>query len=369
MTPEEKLKILGASAKHDISCCGGRKEVPKFPGLYYASGSKGKIIPILKTLFTNKCKNNCSYCLNRASQNCQRVSFNPEELARLFSNIYQKSLVEGLFLSSGIDGTADKTMQQMIKTAELLRFKHHFRGFLHLKILPGSSDHLIKRAMRLATRVSINIEAPTPKRLEKIAKGKNFMQEIVRTMEIIKNGMADQTTQFVVGASDETDQEIIKTMDWLRRTKRLNRTYFSAFRSQNLFSTKGLLHREHRLYQVEFLQRLYGFSLSEIYFSNDGKLPNNVDPKLNYALHNSDKFPIEINKASPYQLLRIPGIGKITTQRILDIRRNGRFTDVLELKKIGAITQRAAPFILINGKRPEYQLSLVEPRGIEPLTA
>ena len=361
MTPEEKLEILGDSAKYDISCCGGsQRRASAVPGIYYASGSNNETIPILKTLFTNKCKNNCLYCGNRISRDSPRVSFTPQELADLFVKIYHKEFMVGLFLSTGVDGTTEQAMEKMIKTAEILRHRYHFKGYIHLKIIPGSHPATVKRAMRLATGVSVNIECPTAKQLNSITTGKDFMQGIINTMDLVKKEYerkaerSRQTTQFIIGAAGETDQEIITTMDWLRRDKGLYRTYFSAFTPVDnqapSYSFTRLSIRKFRLYQTEFLQRLYGFSLPEIYFSGAGDLPNNVDPKLNYALHNLDKFPVEINKASFRNLLHIPGIGKTTAQRILDIRREGRFTSLSELKKLGAVIRRAAPFILINGK-------------------
>ncbi|MCX5751885.1 MAG: radical SAM protein [Candidatus Saganbacteria bacterium] len=362
MTPEEKLEILGASAKYDISCCGGsQRQVPRVPGVYYASGSKGNVIPILKTLFTNRCKNDCVYCTNRINHDFPRVKFNPEELASVFMQIYQKEFVEGLFLSSGVEKSADQTMQEMIRTAELLRFKHHFRGFLHLKILPGSSDSVIQRAVRLATRVSVNIEAPTADRLKRLSSTKDFMQGIIHTMDVVnqegqrRGEHFSQTTQFIVGAAGEDDQDIVKTMFWLRKTKGMERTYFSAFRpvegchkQQNFMELEK---REHRLYQVEFLQRLYGFTLSDIYFGSDGRLPTGVDPKLNYALHNMHRFPVEVNTASYFDLLRIPGIGKTIADRIYQLRTKGRFTGIDELRKLGVNPKKSAPFILVNGKK------------------
>ena len=362
MTPEEKLKILGSTARYDVSCCGGsQREVGHVPGIYYASGPQGKILPILKTLFTNTCKNNCKYCVNRISHDAPRVSFTPDELADTFMDIYRQHNIFGLFLSSGVAGSADKTMQQMIDTATLLRYKHHFPGYIHLKILPGSHPSNIRRAMRVATRVSVNIETPTPTHLEKITTGKDFHHDILDAMGLIKDEIrrkspwVDQSTQFIVGASNETDQEIVKTMSWLRNNKGLHRTYFSAFTPVDKpaahYNLTNSFIRKNRLYQVEFLLRLYGFSLPEIYFNKEGKLPNHVDPKMNFALHNPDKFPVEINKASFHQLLRIPGIGKTLAQRILDIRRQGRVTSLSELKKLGARTKHAAPFILINGRK------------------
>ncbi|NQT30283.1 MAG: radical SAM protein [Candidatus Saganbacteria bacterium] len=362
MTPEEKLKILGTSAKYDISCCGGSyRQAGMVPGIYYASGSNNKIIPILKVLFTNKCKNDCLYCANRISQDMPRVSFTPDELATLFMQIHNKHFVHGLFLSSGVDGSADSTMEKMIKTAKLLRQKHKFRGYIHLKILPGAHPATIRHALYFATRVSVNIECPTPEQLAKIARGKDFMGQIVRAMEVVKNEgerigqRTEQTTQFIVGAAGESDQQIVKTMSWLRDTKGIFRTYFSAFTPVSQpapnynFTTLSI--RKHRLYQVEFLQRLYDFSLSEIYFGKEGNLPNHIDPKLNCALHNMDKFPVEINKASFKDLLRIPGIGKTIANKIIAVRQEGRLTYLSQIKKMGALAKKAAPFILINGKK------------------
>jgi predicted DNA-binding helix-hairpin-helix protein len=362
MTPEEKLEILGASAKYDVSCCGGsQRQVPRIPGLYYASGSKGKVIPILKTLFTNRCKNDCVYCANRVNNDFQRVKFTPDELAAVFMQIYTQEYVEGLFLSSGVEKSADSTMSEMIQTAEILRFKHHFRGFLHLKILPGCSDSVIQRAVQLATRVSVNIEAPTPDRLRQLSSAKDFMQGIIHTMDVVhhegerRGERFSQTTQFIVGAAGEDDREIVKTMFWLRKTKGLERTYFSAYRPVEgcrvQHSFMQLEKREHRLYQTEFLQRLYGFALSDIYFGNDGMLPAAVDPKLNYALHNMHRFPVEVNTASYFDLLRVPGIGRTIADRLCQLRRRGRFTDMRELKKLGVNPKKSAPFILVNGKK------------------
>lgn len=362
MTPEEKLKILGASAKYDVSCCGGsQREVHNIPGIYYASGSNSKVIPILKTLFTNHCRNDCFYCVNRISRDAPRVSFTPDELANLFMEIYHKRFVDGLFLSSGVAGSANQTMQKMIDTAILLRYKHHFGGYIHLKILPGSHSSNISRAMQVANRVSVNIETPTPAHLAKITTGKDFQRDILDSMEIIKDeiqrkgGGVDQTTQFVVGASNETDQEIITTMSWLRNHKGLHRIYFSAFAPVDYdltpAKTTELLLRKNRLYQTEFLLRLYGFSLSEIYFNQSGRLPGHLDPKMNFAMHNPGRFPVEINRASFHQLIRIPGIGKITARRIMAARQQGRLTSLVEVRKLGAITKHAAPFILINGRK------------------
>ncbi len=375
MTPEAKLKILGSSSRYDGSCCGGsQREVGHVPGIYYASGSQGKVLPILKTLFTNTCKNNCSYCVNRVSHDTPRVSFTPDELADTFMNIHRQHNIFGLFLSSGVAGSADKTMQEMIDTAAILRREHRFRGYIHLKILPGSHPSNIRRAMSVATRVSVNIETPTPQHLEKITTGKDFHHDILDTMGIIKDEIkrkspwVDQTTQFIVGASNETDQEIVKTMSWLRKNKGLHRTYFSAFSPVDRPATPYNLTnsnltnsftRKNRLYQVEFLLRLYGFSSSEIYFNEGGKLPNNLDPKMNSALHNPDKFPIEVNKASFQELIRIPGIGKIAAERIIKARREGRLTSLVEVKQLGEAAKRSAPFILVNGRKQGEVKNLV----------
>lgn len=362
----EKAKILGESAKYDIclsSCVGGgRAKDPKDPAnkwIYPASLPDGKITFLLKILLSNECENDCQYCINRCGRNIQRINFEPEELVKLFLDLYHKRQVHGLFLSSGIAWGVNQTMEKMIKVVEIIRERYKFKGYVHLKILPGAKFSYVERATQLANRVSLNLEAPTQKGLSKISH-KDIKDDIYQRMKWIdkitqeENLKCSQSTQFVVGASDESDYEILKTTDWLYHHLKLARTYFSAFQPvkdtplESHPPTK--LMREHRLYQADFLMRRYGFEFNEIKFDKDGNLPLNLDPKMVLALTNMDKFPMEINKASKNELLRVPGIGPISASRI--VKSKDRFHSLEELKRVGVVTKRAASFILIDGRLP-----------------
>lgn len=361
-----KAKILGDAAKYDIclsSCIGGgRAKDPKDPihkWIYPASLPDGKITHLLKVLLSNECENDCKYCVNRWGRDFQRISFEPEELVKLFMELYRKHLVHGLFLSSGIAWGINQTMEKMITAVEILRKKTLFKGYIHLKILPGADFSLVEQAAQLANRISLNLEAPTQKGLTKISH-KDIKNDIYQRMKWInkitsaENLRTSQTTQFVVGASDESDYELLKTTDWLYHHLKLARTYFSAFQPventplENHPPTPLL--REHRLYQADFLLRCYGFKFEELKFSPEGNLPLDLDPKMAFALTNMDKFPLEINKASKEELLRIPGIGPTSATRI--IKRKDKFHTIEELKKVGVVTKRASAFILIDGKSP-----------------
>ncbi len=364
MNANEKLEILGFAAQYDLSCCGrsiNKKEHFR-AGIYPSIMSNGQVCPIMKTLYTNKCKNDCVYCENRVSSDkVKRISFKPQELANLFMKIYRSSEVFGLFLSSGVCNNSDSTMTEMIETAEILRYRYHFKGYLHLKVLPYTSSHLIAKASQLATRLSINVEAPTPQQLEKLCPGKDMYNGILSPIDTIqkythfKKDHLKATTQFVVGAGQEKDQEILKTMFWLKNKKDIFRTYFSAFLPLNGTSSpqnmRQTFTREHRLYQSEFLGRQYGFNYQDIFFEKDGNLSSAIDPKLNYALHKPEKFPIEVNQASQNDLLKIPGIGPNIAKKIVQIRKAYRFNYLEELKRLRVDIKRAAPFILLNGRK------------------
>ncbi|MEW6095043.1 MAG: putative DNA modification/repair radical SAM protein [bacterium] len=362
----EKAKILGDAAKYDIclsSCiAGGRAKDPKDPvnrWIYPASLPDGKTTFLLKVLLSNECENDCKYCINRCGRDFARVSFEPEELVKLFIELYRNRSVHGLFLSSGVAWGINQTMGKMIKVVEILRKRYRFKGYIHLKILPGANFSYVERATQLANRVSLNLESPTQKGLSKIS-NKDIKNDIYQRMKWIdkiistENLRVSQTTQFVVGASDESDYELLKTTDWLYKNLNLARTYFSAF--QPIENTPLESHpptplmREHRLYQADFLLRRYGFKFDELKFDEGGNLPLNLDPKMVFALTNMDKFPIEINKASKEELLRVPGIGPISAARI--IKSKNKFHTLDELKKVGVVIKRAAKFILIDGKLP-----------------
>jgi predicted DNA-binding helix-hairpin-helix protein len=282
-------------------------------------------------------------------------------------------MAEGIFLSSGIAAGGANTQNKILDTAEILRNKLGFRGYLHLKIMPGAEKGQVLRLMQLADRVSINLEAPTTERLAKLAPNKTFIEELFRPLKWVDeirqsqpaykgwNGRWPSTvTQFVAGGSDESDLELLTTTDWLIKNVRLKRAYFSAFHPvrdtpmENKPAVDPL--REHRLYQASFLLRDYGFDLEDMPFVEDGNLPLTTDPKLAWARQNLKGKPLEINKAERRELLRIPGIGPKGADAILRARRAGKLRDLTTLKKLGIVITRVAPFILLDGRRAENQI-------------
>lgn len=333
----------------------------------------GNRIPLLKTLLTSACERNCFYCPFRAGRDFRRATFHPEELAKTFMSLHQAGIAKGIFLSSGIVAGGIRTQDKLIDTAEILRNRFSYRGYLHLKIMPGAERGQIERAMQLADRISINLEAPNRKRLELLAPRKEFMDELLKPLRWVEEIRRNQSphngwngrwpssvTQFVVGAVGESDQELLETSEKLFKQFRLKRTYFSAFHpipdtpleNQPAESPQ----REFRLYQASFLLRDYGFSLADLHFES-GNLPLDTDPKLAWArLHLAEK-PIEINRASPEELLRIPGIGRKGAETLVSARRQQSFREISQLGKLGINTSHAAPFILLDGTRPPFQAS------------
>jgi len=292
----------------------------------HAALPNGKRINLLKTLLTSACERDCYYCPFRAGRDFRRATLKPEEMAHTFLTMHQAGAVEGLFLSSGIIKGGIATQDKLIATAEILRLKLGFKGYLHLKIMPGAEYTQVERAMQLADRVSINLEAPTTQRLEKLAPHKEFINELLQPLRWVNqirnklpahqgwnNRWPSSVTQFVVGGAGESDLELLQTTEYLYRELRLKRTYFSPFSPipdtplENLAPTSP--QREHRLYEASFLLRDYGFSVEELPFEESGNLPGHVDPKLAWALANLSDKPIELNQASRQELLRIPGIG------------------------------------------------------------
>lgn len=376
----QKIQILGESAQYDLSCaCGGTSRVrgPDGQWIYPAALPDGGTVFLLKVLLSNACANDCQYCAHRAGRALQRTSFGVDELANLFARLWAQRRVGGLFLSSGVVGDADATMEKMIKVVEMVRFRHRFRGYIHLKILPGVSFSLVERAVQLANRVSVNLEAPNPQRLSRIAGGKNFHEDLLLRMrwaqKIIRRNFAvtsrSQTTQFVVGAAGESDQEILEQTERLYREMDLARVYFSAFQPISgtpmgeQRPTSAL--REHRLYQGDFLLRRYGFRFHELIFDATRNLPTAADPKMVWALNHPERFPVEINEAEEDQLLRIPGIGPRSARKIVHGRARGRFHNLEELRGVGVWVKRAAPFLLINGRlKGSDQLELFDGKRI-----
>ncbi len=334
----------------------------------------GRTTPILKTLLTSACERDCFYCPFRAGRNFRRATFKPEEMANAFAEMNKAKMVDGIFLSSGIAGGGIRTQDKLLDTIDIIR-KKNFAGYIHLKIMPGAEKDQVLRAMQLADRVSVNLEAPNAERLPKLAPHKIFWEELMRPLQWaheirstlpayqnIKGKWPSLVTQFVVGAAGENDLEVLSTTASLTKHIRLARAYFSAFHPihdtplENLPPENPL--REHRLYQSSFLLRDYGFDLEDMPFDRGGNLPLDVDPKIAWAAANLSETPVEVNHADRRSLLRVPGIGPKGVESILVARRRGLLTDLRDLKSLGIIASRAAPFILLNGKQPTRQLSL-----------
>ena len=344
-------------------------------GIHHAKMPGGKTIPLLKTMLTSACERNCYYCPFRAGRDGRRVTFKPEEMAQSFMDLYRAGVVEGLFLSSGIIKGSVNTQDKLNITAEILRKKHNFRGYMHLKVMPGAEKDQLREAMRYANRLSVNLEAPNDKRLAQLAPKKVFLEELVRPLQMIEeirqtepghlgwNGRwPSTTTQFVVGAVGETDLELLSTSEYLYKQVRITRAYFSSFRPvvdtplEHLPPSNRL--REHRLYQTSFLFRDYGFDLEDLPFTQEGNLSLEIDPKLAWAQSHLQDNPVELNRAERQELLRVPGIGPWGADSILSARRIGTLRDIDDLRHIGVQTKRLKPFVLLDGKRPTFQLPL-----------
>lgn len=377
MNITEKIEILTEAAKFDL--CGSflcSKEAIQRKStingwIYPTTLPDGRTVRLLKILLSNDCIHNCYYCANRRDRAFPRISFTADEMVRLFLELRRRNLVDGLFLSSAVTKSPKHTMEQMLKVAEILREKHNFKGYIHLKILPESSLEYIETAIRYADRVSINLEAPKENYLKEIAPEKDLLM-LINKLEIIKRlseknivPKSGITTQFVVGASKEKDVEILSLTYKLYQEYKLSRAYFSAFQPipqtplEDLRPTSTW--REVRLYEADFLIRRYNFSINELIFDENGNLPLNEDPKTLWAKTHPQFFPIEINKATYEQLLRIPGIGPISAKKIIKARKEQKIRDIKDLKKLGIQVERCKNYILINGKSPssEKQLSLL----------
>jgi putative DNA modification/repair radical SAM protein len=317
---------------------------------------------LLKILYTNYCIYDCQYCVNRASSDIPRACFTPEEVAQVTMEFYRRNYIEGLFLSSGIFHSPDQTMEQLIRSVRLLREEQGFNGYIHLKAIPGASADLLKQAGRLVDRLSANIELPTEVDLRRLAPEKSHVV-IEQTMGDLSEGIqeskddpapgnrfapAGQTTQMVIGATPSSDADILTKADTLYRTYRLRRVYYSAFTpfpkaDARLPVEEPALLREHRLYQADWLMRLYGFDSREL--TEQPHLDLEMDPKLAWALRHRERFPVDINRASREELLRVPGLGYRNVSRVLGIRRHHRLTHA-DLARLGVALKRAAPFIV-----------------------
>jgi len=375
----EKMSTLVDAAKYDtcLVCGSGfhKRAGPLGEWIYPTKLPDGRTVLMLRILQTNACSYDCTYCVNRAGRAFRRYRLAPEELAQGFWELASRGHVYGLFLSSGVVG-ADRTQEQLITTAEILRERYRFDGYIHLKIMPGASEGHIARAMELADRVSVNLEVPTADHMRVLSGRKAFASELLGPMRIIgrllggaKIRCKDHSTQFVVGAAGETDAQILRTVSTLTHEMRLARAYYSAFQpvpDTPLADRPGTpLRREQRLYQAEYLLRRYGFAFEEFVFDAHANLSLALDPKLVWAMHHPERFPVEVNTAPLETLLRIPGIGPTSARRLVRERRRARLTSVEHLRAVGALARRAAPFVLLNGKAQGYlhetvQLSLAD---------
>jgi predicted DNA-binding helix-hairpin-helix protein len=343
--------------------------------IFKASIGGGRKVPIIKTVLTSACERNCYYCAFRAGRDSRRHTFQSEELASIYMNMYNSGAVKGMFLSSGIAGGGVYTQDRLIAAAEVLRFKFNYQGYLHLKIMPGADYAQVERTMQLADRVSVNLEGPTTERLSLLAPQKVFLDELLKPLRWVEQIRSQQpaykgwngrwpssTTQFVVGGVGESDLELLRASDYLYRKLSLRRAYFSGFSPVKGTPLEGQPAvnpwRTHRLYQASFLLRDYGFTYEDLPFAASGDLPLHEDPKLAWARENLSQTPMEVNRADLQQLMRIPGIGAHGARAIISARQRHRLKNLDDLKTLGVWSERAAPFILLSGRRPSYQLPL-----------
>lgn len=411
----EKLQILTESAKYDVACtssgsnrknqAGGMGNTTSM-GICHSFAADGRCISLLKVLMTNGCIYDCAYCVNRKSNVTPRAAFTPREIADLTMQFYRRNYIEGLFLSSGIMRNPDYTTEQLIAALELLRSEYRFRGYIHVKAIPGTDEALLARLGLLADRMSVNIELPSQESLGQLAPDKS-KDSILKPMGLIREKItentsdivkynhaprfapAGQSTQMIVGATPDTDHKIITLTEGLYRKYGLKRVFYSAYTPVVEHSllpsleTKPPLLREHRLYQADWLLRFYGFKASELL---DEAAPNFnplLDPKCSWAVNHREQFPVEINRVPYEMLLRVPGIGVRSAQRIVKARRAGSL-DFPALRKLGVVLKRAQFFITCRGKMLEGlkvgehtllrslmsgpELALLEPPKVEQLS-
>ncbi|MDA8157033.1 MAG: helix-hairpin-helix domain-containing protein [Actinomycetota bacterium] len=374
MDTVEKLKILSADSQYDLACaCGTTKYGHRTRGLdgkwlYPVALPGGGQTILLKTLLSNACSGGCKYCPLRVKTDIRRCTLTPDEVARVFMQYYERRMAFGLFLSSGIMGSADATMDRINAAARMLRYNYGFKGYIHLKVIPGASDAAIEDSLSLATAVSLNIETPGKKHSDKISAGKDYFTDIIRPIRLMggltaRGGRYQRvkcTTQFIVGASDETDYEIVGSMYSLYGEMNFKRVYFSAYqrglgepdipgemKPASHSRKNDALVREHRLYQADFLCRKYGFKKGDILFGPDGSLSMDKDPKEVWADNHPEFFPVRLNTATKEALLKVPGLGPDTAQKIIEARGFGKIRRIEELgvkgKRLARIKAYAVP--------------------------
>lgn len=398
MDTRKKLEILSAAAKYDVSCSSSGSSRANTPGglgnaakagICHSFTEDGRCISLLKVLFTNFCINDCAYCINRKTNDVPRATFTPKELVDITINFYRRNYIEGLFLSSGIIKNADFTMEQLVSVAKQLRLEHKFNGYIHLKAIPAASDELIREAGLYADRLSVNIEIPSEANLKILAPEKDY-KSVLQPMSLIKQGIeqnkeerrimrhaplftpAGQSTQLIIGATSDSDKQILSLTSNLYTQKGLKRVYYSGYNPTNLYDKRlpalaaPPLRRENRLYQSDWLLRFYEFKVDEIVNDAHPDLDLEIDPKLSYALRNPHIFPVDVNKADYHMLLRIPGVGVKSAKMIIAARAYRRLNSD-NLAKMGIVMKRARYFLTCNelsspsvqDLKPEYIRSLI----------
>ena len=373
----EKLNILADAAKYDVSCSssgGTRKNTNKGLGDSHTSGichtytEDGRCVSLLKILLTNHCIYDCLFCVSRKSNDVKRAAFTVDEVVELTMNFYRRNYIEGLFLSSGIFKNADFTMERLLLVVKKLRLEQNYNGYIHLKTIPGASDELIKEAGLYADRMSINLEMPTEAGLKLLAPEKNH-EEVIKPLGFVQQQIsqftadkklikhvptfvpAGQSTQMVIGATPESDKDIMYTANTFYKNFSLKRVYYSGYvpisndTRMPVLGTQPPLLRENRLYQTDWLMRFYGFKVQEILNDANPNLDIDIDPKLSWAIRNMQHFPVDINTADYKMILRIPGIGVMSAQKIVQARKFGKLR-IDQLKKIGVAYNRAKHFIV-----------------------
>jgi len=396
----KKLQILTDGAKYDVACTSsgvgraGKKGTigsAAACGICHSFTADGRCISLLKLLMSNVCSYDCGYCVNRRSNDIPRAAFTPTEIAEITLNFYRRNYIEGLFLSSGIVNTPDYTMELLIETLRQLREKYRFNGYIHVKAIPGADDALLRQMGHLADRMSVNIELPSESSLTALAPDKS-KQGILAPMGYVKSNIlqakeelalfqnarpfapAGQSTQMIVGATPESDSRIVHLAQGLYKRYGLRRVFYSGYipvgENTKLPVAAPPLLREHRLYQADWLLRFYGFSAQELFQNEHENLHLQLDPKCHWALRHLEDFPVEINQADYRMLLRVPGIGQRSAERIVTARRVGML-DFEHLKKMGIVLKRAQYFITCKGKMYEkismlpeiIEMRLLENRG------
>lgn len=370
LSQEDRLNLLADQSKYDLAgACSfgpdgkGRVRSSDDQWIYPVTLPNGRRASLFKTLISNICSSDCGYCPLRADQDFRRCSLAPEETVRLFLHYKRTKRVSGIFISSGITGSPDSAMENLLTIARILRYRERYKGYIHIKVLPGVSDAAVEEAVRLASAVSLNIETAGEKHFNVLSEKKNYLNDVIAPMKLISSlskdrerfGKVSFTTQFVVGASTETDRELLTYMDGLYNRLGLKRLYFSAYQAgsgrsdlpgeSGAASSRDRLDREHRLYQVDFLMRQYGFDAKEIPLGQEGNLSLTKDPKQAWADANPHRFPIDVNRASRKDLLRVPGLGPTAVKRIISARKERKISSIEGITKQKFNLEKAKSYI------------------------